>query len=591
MKNKEILDKLKERAVQRYLEEFVWRWRSLSVREEVENVLRDEKENYLRLTEELKDKVVITELGKSTVVSEIPELDFETLTIGGNEKYIRLGCIFVYHIQGSSPMELAIDRVLERVRRLDNRMTIAETDEEDDYGEPYCTMVHDNDLDGEYYPQDNLNILVDKVEKGKSMVNLNKPHYAWTYFSSLGRFISIDEETFRILKGIGLVERECIGCGSKILGGKTVCPLCMHEFEECSDCGKEVRVSDGKVLGNRFVCNECASLPRCRGCGYPLRDTEGVLCERCSGIRGILEYHSGLGRKDESDGYRYRVGVEVEKEDDFWVHNTKTREVLERTGWIIERDGSLNRDIGFEMISPIYPLDVTEINARIEPISKLLGAKTTARCGGHIHVSDTERTPYEILLDIRGYLPLLYGLYPDRATNEYCEAKEVDSYLERGHRQAINITDKTLEFRIFPAVKNKEQLLFRLELVEYMIKNKETDVLKVGELLLDKDSELYKILNKRISDERLKIKAQAFVDYTNYIDRDALVYTENKIERVIKVPKIKEDKEKEFEERVKKIAKNHRDEHREYYLARKPISERNYGYFATLVKGYKKEEA
>lgn len=124
-----------------------------------------------------------------------------------------------------------------------------------------------------------------------------------------------------------------------------------------------------------------------------------------------------------------------------------------------------------------------------------------------------------------------------------------------------------------------------------MIKNKETDVLKVGELLLDKDSELYKILNKRISDERLKIKAQAFVDYTNYIDRDALVYTENKIERVIKVPKIKEDKEKEFEERVKKIAKNYRDEHREYYFARKPISERNYGYFATLVKGYKKEEA
>lgn len=542
------------------------------------------------LMEEYKQKIVIEKLGSSTVLYKIPQLDFEVLLIGGNRKLIRAGYMINYDIKGSEPMDLAKSRVLEVVQKVIPSLVFEdrEVDQEyledtDDDSDTYSILK--DSITGFEYPPYCWCGFPSIIKKGMSMLSLDKPHYAWIYCSWLSRYLSISKELYTLYKRVNIEERACLGCGAKMLGGATICPLCKHKFTSCSDCGKEMLISEGKMLGNQFLCEECLKLPRCRGCGYAIRNGNGVLCDRCENIRGILTYHSGLGRRDESDGSRFKVGLEVEKEDENWVHNINTKEVLKQTGWIIERDSSLNMDTGFEMVSPIYPLDLDEIVKRIQPITGLLNAKTSNHCGGHIHISDTQRSPQEILLDIRGYLPLLYGLYPNRAINEYCEAKEVDSYLERGHRQAINITDRTLEFRIFPAVRNIGQMLFRLSLLDYIIKNKETDVIKVGELLLNKDSTLYKILNTRISEKRLERKALAFVDFTNYIDRDALVLTKGKIERVIKIPKVKEDKTKRLEEDVKRLAINYR-RNQGFLNRRRPIRTIDYGYFATLVEGY-----
>lgn len=576
-------DDYKIYTVKCFVDNYLLRWTTGSDFEGGYNGKSEEKISKIKA--ELKEKVVITELGKSSVLCEIPEYDFERLTIGGNEKLSRLGSIFIYRVNGSVPLDLAKERVIERLNKIDPMLVFEETHEFYNDGELLLIITRRNDREVDI-EQDTWVNLVDIVKKGKSMTNLKNSHYGWIYWHSKTRFISIDKKLYDLFKSFGLKEKRCKGCGERILGNDEVCPLCFHKFLTCSYCGEQVLAENGKVVRGEFFCNKCADLPRCKGCGRPIVSGEGFLCDRCSEVKGVLPYHSRVGRQDESGDSRFKVGIEVEKEDEDVVHNTKTREVLETTGWVIERDASLDNEIGFELISPIYPFDIPEIERRIEPITRLLNAKTSIRCGGHIHVSDTERTPEEILLDIRGYLPLLYGLYPSRAKREYSEAKEVDSYLSNGHRQAISITPNTLEFRIFPAVRDKNQLLFRLSLVEYMLKNKETDVIKVGELLLDKNSELYKLLSRRISDVRLRVKAEALVDYANYIDRDALVLKGNKIRRVIKVPKIKEEKQKLLEEKVREIAEEKRERAREYEAIctrRQPISKGMYGYFADLV--------
>lgn len=523
----------------------------------------------------------ITELGKSTTLVEIPSADYECLKIGGNEKFTRLGSLMYVNIYGSIPIELARERVQERLDKLNTNLELWGNEDECDDNGNYFDIIRDRETGDEWSQGDTIYI-PKIVPKGKSLLNRNKDHYAW--IRAFGKTTSIDKDMYNLLEKMEAPFNECIGCGTKVLGNK-VCPVCSQKYAECSDCGEYSLIKDGEYRQGGFLCSKCKKKARCKGCGYPVANEGDKLCERCSKVRGILDYHSHLGRQDESNGSRLKVGIEIEKEDFDIRDNLNCRAILRDTGWVVERDSSLGTE-GFEMVSPIYPMNIEKIRESIAPLEKEINCKTTTRCGGHIHVSDTERTPHEILLDIRGYLPLLYGLYPYRATNEYCEAKETPEYIQQGHRQAVNITDKTLEFRIFPAVKNLEQLMFRLRLVEYMLKNKETDVIKVGEALLDENSELHKLLRQRISKKNLKVKAKAFIDFTNYLDRDALVLEGTKIRRVISIPKIKLDKEKALEERVKVISENTRSSNRPNTIRTIPLSQYNYGYFATLVEGY-----
>lgn len=521
----------------------------------------------------------ITELGKSTTLVEIPSADYECLRIGGNEKFTRLGSLIYVNIYNSIPIELARERVQERLDKLNTNLELWIDEDEMDNDGNYIDIIRDRDTGDEWSQGDTI-YLPNIVPKGKALLNRNKDHYAW--IRAFSRTTSIDKDMYNLLEEIGTPFNECVGCGVKVVGSK-VCPVCSQKYDECSDCGEYSLIKDGDYRQGGFLCSKCKKKARCKGCGYPVAKEGDRLCERCSKIRGILDYHSHLGRQDESSGSRFKVGIEVEKEDFSAIENLNCRAILRDTGWVVERDGSLGPE-GFEMVSPIYPMNIEEIIKKVIPLKKELDSKTTSRCGGHIHVSDTKRTPHEILLDIRGYLPLLYGLYPYRATNEYCEAKETPEYIQQGHRQAVNITDRTLEFRIFPAVKNTEQLIFRLKLVEYMLKHKETDVIKVGEALLDENSELYKLLRERISKKNLKVKAKAFIDFTNYLDRDALVLEGTKIKRVISIPKIKLDKEKAFEDRVKSISDSVRRDNRPDTPRSRTLSQFEFGYFANLIE-------
>lgn len=180
---------------------------------------------------------------------------------------------------------------------------------------------------------------------------------------------------------------------------------------------------------------------------------------------------------------RWRIGYEIEKEDRA-VKESINIDTFESTNgkWRKEADGSLNRYTGYELISPAFELNADEIRRYIESrpvILKHVNADYSTACGGHIHLSDTHRTGRELFMRLRGYVHLLHGLYygrTDKASpntgTKYAEARSIESLYKYGRRfQSVNILEDRLEFRIFGAVRNLDNLHWRTRLIEHMIAN------------------------------------------------------------------------------------------------------------------------
>lgn len=203
----------------------------------------------------------------------------------------------------------------------------------------------------------------------------------------------------------------------------------------------------------------------------------------------LRDYHRSE-IEDKSNDSIYKIGFEVEKEDSDFKDFSNVR----MYGWDAERDGSLNDD-GFELVSPIYDLmDMSKFNNDVKNISDFINADYSSNCGGHINVSVKGKNSIEIFDLIRGYLPLIYAMYPNRLDNRYAKAKKVNEFNNEDRYEAINFTkDNILEFRIFSAVRNVNNLKFRYKFVQYMFNNQRKGSASVVRMLLT-DSELKKLL-------------------------------------------------------------------------------------------------
>lgn len=113
----------------------------------------------------------------------------------------------------------------------------------------------------------------------------------------------------------------------------------------------------------------------------------------------------------------------------------------------------------------------------------------------HISVSEQDKTSEELLENISGYFPLLYALYPNRIESIFSKAYKKDEYV--GRRGAINPkSNNTLELRIFPAIKDVDDLLWRIELVRYFLKYQTNNVQKVYDKIFKENSYLTKHIKK-----------------------------------------------------------------------------------------------
>lgn len=227
-------------------------------------------------------------------------------------------------------------------------------------------------------------------------------------------------------------------------------------------------------------------------------------------------YHSSLGRKIIDDDAVWKVGFEIEKEDGEagLIHY---RQLYDRTSWCKESDGSLDCSIGYELISPVYDLFGKNLDLAIkdEDIESLINADHSNNCGGHIHVSCNEYTTDQLFEGFSGFYPLLYALYEWRVDKNYCKAKQKHEYYRKDKYSAVYIRDITVEFRIFSAVKNTSNLLWRRDFIRIMADNfnkSEFDVLK---MMVNSNSKLYKHLRKVFPQDKMMDKVRLFVKYAD----------------------------------------------------------------------------
>lgn len=191
----------------------------------------------------------------------------------------------------------------------------------------------------------------------------------------------------------------------------------------------------------------------------------------------ISEYHENKRVIFENFGKenvkRY-IGFEIEKEDEEILKSIYIDDFIgELPNYRKEKDGSLD-DNGFELVTPAYALCLASIEKEIfgnRTLRDHINADTSERCGGHINISERGLSGDELFSKIKGYAPLLFAMYPNRTNNNYCQAKTSQKYItEKGKYNAFHIQNNHVEIRIFSALKNCENLLWRAGLIDLMLK-------------------------------------------------------------------------------------------------------------------------
>jgi hypothetical protein len=214
-----------------------------------------------------------------------------------------------------------------------------------------------------------------------------------------------------------------------------------------------------------------------------------------------FSYH-GSSPWNLSNGEKAKIGFEIEKEDIKAKQSIYAEELQINTGWGKESDSSLDSYSGFELVSPIFPLheSIDYFNSEFLQVEELINANYSKACGGHVNYSNTNYTQNELLNEISGWIPLIYSLYEHRIGNTYCKAKSPNQLsIDNEKYQAIRIKSNCLEFRIFPAVKNVKNLLWRLRLIQIMDLNKTSSAKEVIRFMTDENHDLFKLLNEIFS--------------------------------------------------------------------------------------------
>lgn len=214
-------------------------------------------------------------------------------------------------------------------------------------------------------------------------------------------------------------------------------------------------------------------------------ETEEYVAPYHSSDNGRPVYFNASGERSP-----YLIGYEIEKEDTDAKYRHTLRDMREDTTahrWRKETDGSLDGQTGFELISPPYELDIEKIEQQIKthPILRpMIDADYSSNCGGHIHLSKLSTSGTDLYKEIQGYTPLLHAMYHNRAENiSYCRAKSIEKMKAEsvanignaGRYQAVNIMHDRIEFRIFSAVRNVNNLIWRTRLIELMLKHPTDD--------------------------------------------------------------------------------------------------------------------
>lgn len=248
------------------------------------------------------------------------------------------------------------------------------------------------------------------------------------------------------------------------------------------------------------------------------------LDKRFRPIHCRLDYHSSDRDAAEEIKSGMTIGFEIEKEDESALMSYDAHTLLEDTGWFKERDGSLDDDTGYELVSPIYDLmsDKLDNDIKSSPeLTELINADYGRRCGGHIHIGngDSGSTLFD---KMSPWIPLIYSLYVGRIGGEYCKIKKNDDIKHHTDKyQAVRIFDNRIELRIISAVPNVETLLWRRDLMRMIMNNLDWTPMKIINQLLDPKSDLYALLHKQYIPSQISVKARLYAYFASELLDDA----------------------------------------------------------------------
>jgi len=229
-------------------------------------------------------------------------------------------------------------------------------------------------------------------------------------------------------------------------------------------------------------------------------------------------YHNGSYQSVNFDKKsKYKIGYEIEKEDQDVLESINIEDFEEETDnvWRKERDGSLNDDCGYELISPTFEFNIDKIFEHIESNSVLvnhINAEISTRCGGHIHLSEEGLNGDELFDKVKGYTPLLYALYYGRVDKTYSKGKSNEDLKNDNEKyQAIKIHYDRIEFRIISAVPNVKTLKWRTKLLMMILQHPTDDIIKA---YYNVDTKFTKLLKQTYSDEKLVELKERFIKFT-----------------------------------------------------------------------------
>jgi hypothetical protein len=236
------------------------------------------------------------------------------------------------------------------------------------------------------------------------------------------------------------------------------------------------------------------------------------------------DYHD-LTRVNKFDSSaKFTIGFEIEKEDSDMV-SVDYSDLYHNTSWIKERDGSLDDDIGYELVSPAFNLfddrlDQDINNSRV--LRDLINADKSSRCGGHINIGSSIYNTTQLFEGLSGFFPLLYAMYEGRLDKTYSKAKKKHEYYQRDKYSSIYIKDHVVEIRIPSAVVNVQNLLWRRDLVRIMVDNINKSELQVLRMMLNEKSKLHIHLRKVYSIDAIIGKIKKFIKYSDEFNNKKL---------------------------------------------------------------------
>jgi hypothetical protein len=232
-------------------------------------------------------------------------------------------------------------------------------------------------------------------------------------------------------------------------------------------------------------------------------------------VRGY--HNNGFRSKDFNNKSKYKIGYEIEKEDRDVKESISISDFEDETNnlWRKESDGSLDDEAGYELISPTFEFNITEIFKLIESndiLVKHINADYGKSCGGHINLSQKGLTGHELFDKIKGYTPLFYALYYGRVDKNYSKGKSNDDLKSENEKyQAIKIHDNRVEFRIISAVPNVKTLKWRTRLLAMILKNPTSDVRLA---YYNVDTKFTRLLSETYNEEKLSLLKKRFIKFT-----------------------------------------------------------------------------